>query len=107
MTESYIVSKILKLLRAHGAKVIKHHGSAFASAGEPDIIACIRGKTYCLEIKKPGEKPTPLQLQRLKEWENAGATACWTDSHKVVMACLDSGQWNIGEDFLLYPPDYC
>ena len=26
-----------------------------------------------IELKKPGNEPTPLQIQRLAEWERAGA----------------------------------
>ena len=42
-------------------------------AGDPDIDACIRGRSLQLEVKRPGEKPTLLQLKRLEEWRQAGA----------------------------------
>ena len=36
-------------------------------AGDPDIDACLRGRSVQLEVKRPGEKPTPLQVKRLEE----------------------------------------
>ena len=37
-------------------------------AGEPDIDACLRGRSLQLEVKRPGERATPLQEKRLAEW---------------------------------------
>jgi hypothetical protein len=41
--------------------------------GDSDITGCIRGWHFELEVKRPGERPTPLQLRRLREWRYAGA----------------------------------
>ena len=73
--EKYYVSKLQSALKALGAKVIKHHGSVYASAGEPDLIACLEGRTIVIEVKREGEDATPLQRKRLAEWEAAGAKA--------------------------------
>lgn len=34
--------------------------------GVPDVLACIRGKFFAIELKKDGEKATPLQIRTLK-----------------------------------------
>lgn len=51
----------------------KRHGSAFAVAGDPDITGVWRGTPFEIELKQPGEDPTPLQRLRLQEWAAAGA----------------------------------
>jgi hypothetical protein len=44
-------------------------------AGDPDIDACLAGRSVQFEVKRPGEDATPLQLKRLEEWRRAGAVA--------------------------------
>lgn len=51
----------------------KRHGSAFVTAGDPDICGLWRGVHFEIELKQPGENPTPLQRLRLEEWGRAGA----------------------------------
>lgn len=43
------------------------------SPGWPDIIACWRGRFLGIEIKRPGEQPSPEQLRIHKELADAGA----------------------------------
>lgn len=70
------------------ALVWKTHGSAFSTAGMPDLFVLLKGHLIGLEVKapRPGEsdasvlsRVTPLQLERLKQLRRAGATAeaCW------------------------------
>jgi hypothetical protein len=42
-------------------------------AGTPDIIAIYQGRTYALELKAPGGRPTPKQLQTIAALDAAGA----------------------------------
>lgn len=73
MLEKTVVDKIRKyLLSLPGCYVFKVHGSQFTT-GQPDLIGCLEGKTFCLEVKRPGGRATPLQLKRLREWGEAGA----------------------------------
>jgi hypothetical protein len=51
----------------------KRWGGGMGVAGEPDIDACLRRRSIQLEVKRPGKKPTQLQLRRLEEWRRAGA----------------------------------
>ena len=69
-----IVKAILAYLNSlPGCHARKRWGGGMGIAGDPDIDACIRGRSVQLEVKRPGEKPTPLQLKRLEEWRRAGA----------------------------------
>ena len=47
--------------------------SPFATAGDPDLFACVNGRLVCIELKRPGEHPTPVQVRRLATWAAAGA----------------------------------
>lgn len=81
--ETNIVKTIVEGLRKHAAHrgqaivVRKRHGSVMGHAGDPDIYGILDGRHFELEVKRPGEEPTPLQRYRLEEWRGAGAIAGW------------------------------
>lgn len=89
-----VTDPLLKKLNAlaaagHSVKVRKRHGGAYGTSGEPDIEGCIDGVCIQIECKAPGNKPTPLQLQRIAEWARAGALAFWTDdADKAIEAVV-------------------
>ena len=73
-SERSIVKAILTYLNSlPNCLARKRWGGGMGMAGEPDIDACIGGRSLQLEVKRPGEKPTQLQLKRLEEWRRAGA----------------------------------
>lgn len=73
-SERSIVKAILAYLNSlPNCLARKRWGGGMGMAGEPDIDACIGGRSLQLEVKRPGEKPTELQLKRLEEWRQAGA----------------------------------
>lgn len=83
--EKPITNSVLKWLKTlPHCKVIKKHQTEFDERGTPDIMGCIAGRLFVIEMKRPGAKPTPIQLQRLKEWSTAGAVAFWSDNLKHV-----------------------
>ncbi len=73
--ESSIVTSIMRELRRRGAMVIKIHGDLYIPGGTPDLIGCVSGRCFVLEVKRPGEKPRALQVQQLEKWRKAGAVA--------------------------------
>jgi len=88
--ESTIVKAVLRYLNGLPECVArKRWGSAMGLAGDPDIDACIRGRSVQLEVKRPGEKPTPLQARRLEEWGRAGAIVGVVDSVGKVRELLE------------------
>jgi Holliday junction resolvase len=58
--------------------VRKTHGSAYSS-GLADLIGCWHGRFFAIEVKRPGEEPTPLQAQALREVRRSGGLAVWCD----------------------------
>jgi hypothetical protein len=76
MNERAIVKAVLAYLNGlPGCLARKRWGGGMGVAGGPDIDACLRGRSLQLEVKRPGEKPTRLQVKRLGEWRTAGAIA--------------------------------
>jgi hypothetical protein len=74
--ESSIVASIVRALRRlPGLTVRKRHGTVWGVAGDPDLYGSIHGRHFEIEVKTPRGKPTPLQQQRLGEWETSGALA--------------------------------
>ena len=74
LREKSIVTAIIKRLRQiPGCVVRKRHGTSFGIGGDPDLFGCINGRHFEIEVKRPGEHPTPLQTVRLQEWRAAGA----------------------------------
>ena len=88
--ESSIVKGILAYLNSLPECLArKRWGGGMGVAGEPDIDACLRGRSLQLEVKRPGQKPTPLQLKRLEQWRQAGALVAVVSSVEEVKALLD------------------
>jgi Holliday junction resolvase len=85
MLETTITNKILKYLNGlPGCKAEKRHGSQYSEAGAPDISACYKGQSIQIEVKRPGEQPTPIQHKRLRQWAEAGAFTGWVTSVEEV-----------------------
>jgi hypothetical protein len=75
MTESELSLKCLHALNAlPNCKALKTHGSPMFEAGTPDLLICLAGKFYAIELKVGKNQPTMLQHHRLMQWQTAGAT---------------------------------
>jgi len=90
MRESSLTTRIIKYLNSlPGCKAEKRHGSQYSEAGAPDINACYRGRSVQIEVKRPGEKPTRIQLKRLREWQEAGAVVGWATDLEGVKKIIE------------------
>lgn len=96
MLEKDIQKKILAQLRAAGWRA--HKVSDRFIAGLPDIHALKAGRPLYLEVKRPGEKPTALQLRTIADITQHGAVAsvvCSVDEAlrmaDVALMCPGSG----------------
>jgi hypothetical protein len=88
-TERAIVKAILAYLNGQpGCLARKRWGGGMGVVGDPDIDACVRGRSVQLEVKRSGERPTPLQLKRLDEWRQAGAIVAVVSSVEDVKSLL-------------------
>ena len=59
----------------------KLHGGPYQVGGLPDLVVVLRGRVFFIELKRPGERPTPRQgvtLARIRE-AGAGSTVLYTN----------------------------
>jgi len=89
MKESALSKAIRSAFAARGARCIKYHGGPYGEAGIPDLIVCYRGRFVFVETKRCGEKPTPIQLQRIAELRAFGATGGPADAVDIALLFLD------------------
>lgn len=74
-TETNLKRQVMSMLSAEypDAVVRKRHGSIYSTVGDPDLYILYRGVHIETELKRPGQRPTPIQVRRLLEWQRAGA----------------------------------
>ncbi len=54
--------------------MIKYHVARFGSiVGTPDLLVCYKGFFIAIEVKRPGENSTLIQLEQQRQWRKAGA----------------------------------
>lgn len=70
--ESFEKAAIRAFLDRIGAWQFSPYMAGFGKSGVPDIIACLRGVFWGIEVKREGKKPTKLQEQRGAEIRTAG-----------------------------------
>jgi hypothetical protein len=51
----------------------KYWGGPFTRAGIPDLIGCVQGRFVALEVKRPGEEASRIQIIRMTDLASAGA----------------------------------
>jgi hypothetical protein len=70
-------------------KARKVHQGSMTGGGEPDIDACSHGRSVKIEMKRPGEEPSPRQHRRMQEWQRCGALVGWATSLAEVMELME------------------
>jgi hypothetical protein len=82
--EGYEKDDICKYLDKRGAWYFRPYMAGFGKAGVGDIIACIAGTFWSVEVKREGKEPTVLQWTRIDEIRAAGGQATWGTAEKVI-----------------------
>ena len=70
--EKTIEKWIRTAIEQRGGKVYKLHGTQFSMTGAPDLIGCLKGVPFAIEVKRPGGKATPKQYHELQGWSAQG-----------------------------------
>lgn len=73
--ESFEKDTIKKYLQSIGAFFFSPYMAGFGKSGVPDIVACVEGRFWGIEVKREGKNPTPIQERRIAEIEAAGGLA--------------------------------
>ena len=83
--EQNIQTAIMNYSSSIGGLPIKFNNMGiYAKAGVSDILACIKGRFVAIEVKRPGNKPTAVQLQFIAAVNNIGGFAFWADNLQEV-----------------------
>ena len=83
--EQNIQTSIMNYISSIGGLPIKFNNiGIYAKAGVSDILACIKGRFVAIEVKRPGNKPTAVQLQFITAVNNIGGLAFWADNLQDV-----------------------
>lgn len=95
--EAKLLKGIQKLLNERGARAFKIHGDDnFQEVGIPDLLCCYRGRFVGLEVKMPGNKPSPVQKVVLNEIVSAGGYASVVSTVGEVQHLLAVIDWEVG-----------
>ena len=103
-TETSIVNSIKRMFKRRYRGVIrKLHGSKYSIEGDPDLygcavlpVACPKcgevfdvGRSFAIEVKRPGETARKIQEARIREWGSGGAIAGVAHSKEEAADILD------------------
>ena len=90
--EGRVKAKITKWLRESRIWYCMPIGSAFMSAGVPDIICCYHGWFVALEVKAPGKEKNTTKLQdfQLAAIRDCGGLAIVVSSLEEAQALFNS-----------------
>ena len=77
--------KVMRIFvqRRNVAGVQRLNGGKYVQLGKrgmSDLWGIVRGVHFECEVKRPGKKPTPEQIEWLNDCAAAGARAFWADS---------------------------
>lgn len=87
--ESKLVKRIQKLIVEHGGRATKIHGDDnFQEVGISDLLVCYKGRFLALEVKLPGEGPSPMQRVYLGEIVSSGGYAAVVSTVEQVARLL-------------------
>lgn len=71
--EKNFETKIKEWMEERGSWFIKYWGgAAYTKKGIPDLLCCLDGYFFGIEVKADNGKPTLLQLRNLERIRNAG-----------------------------------
>jgi hypothetical protein len=86
MKESALEKKIVRYCRESGIYCRKFRSAN--SNGVPDRFLAKDGLVMFLELKAPGNKPTPLQRREIDILHNHGISATWADNYQSAVEII-------------------
>ena len=84
--EASIVKRLRAAAEKRGFFSLKNHGGPFTEAGLPDLFFIRGGRIWAAEVKRPGEKPTPVQLAFMAHLERFGVPCATLTSEEGLDA---------------------
>lgn len=82
--ESYEKDNVCRYLDQIGAWYFRPYMAGYGKSGVPDIVACIYGVFWGIEVKRDGKELTVIQARRIKEIKDAGGQGAWGTATKII-----------------------
>lgn len=87
--EAAVVASIMRYLATlPQCRVEKTQGTRKGRRGKPDLSGTLAGRSFYLEVKRPGKEATPLQAAMLEHWRQVGAIVGVVHSVEEVQRLL-------------------
>ena len=90
VSEASIVKRIRVAASRLGFLALKMHGGPFSDAGMPDLLFIREGRLWAAEVKRPGKKPTPVQLAFMAQLKRFGVPCAILTGEDGLEALLRS-----------------
>lgn len=87
MRESAVEKTICDHAETKGWIALKLRGAG--DRGKPDRMFLRNGQAVFMEVKAPGKQPTALQERWLRQLNDAGFVAVWTDNAEAGCKVID------------------
>ena len=90
--EVKVKKQVHRVLGAARAYAVNYIGGQYANNGTPDILACMNGRFFGIEVKAGTNKPTALQIHALAAIEAAGGVALVINEDNMthLVRCLEN-----------------
>jgi Holliday junction resolvase len=85
--EKDIEARLVKLVKRHGGAAYKFNSVNNRSV--PDRVCIFSGKTFFVEVKRPGKKLTANQEIKIKEMRSLGGVVWWVSTFEEVAFLMD------------------
>ena len=94
MKESDIQTKILRWAeKLPEVWIVKYPGVSYGRKGVPDLLLSVKGKFLAIEVKKPGGKPTQMQLMEQAKIRMTGSRSeiveSFVEAKKIILEVLN------------------
>jgi len=77
--ETRLQRRIVRALKKEvGGWWAKIYVGPFQQAGIPDLLGCVEGLFFALEVKMPGEEPSEIQIKTMKDIRTVGGAIART-----------------------------
>lgn len=97
--ETAITRDIRKKIKLEGWGSIKNFGGPYSEAGIPDLTCGKNGICVMLEVKQPGNKPSPIQVRKMQDIERDFGFPCFVvRSAEEALGFLRSVEQRMGSD---------
>jgi hypothetical protein len=95
--EARILKKVTAFVRSQGGVVVRLTFARGVSAGWPDVLALFpHGQCLFVELKRPGSRPSPLQMHRIGVLCELGYKATWADSFDAARGAIEDSLRAVG-----------